>query len=89
MKFKNSRSSLLGCNATYNFFIKKGAFGGRFFLKPGPINYGEEKMLQFFGQLLGISVRAGIPLPWDLMPTFWMSLCEQPLQDWNAAKVRL
>ena len=46
-------------------------------------------MLQFFGQLLGISARAGIPLPWDLMPTFWTSLCDQPLQNWNVAKVKL
>jgi E3 ubiquitin-protein ligase HECTD4 len=52
-------------------------------LKPGPFNYGEEKMLQFFGQLLGIALRAAIPLPLDLMPSFWRSLIGQPLAAWG------
>ena len=56
---------------------------GRYFLKPGPMNYGEEKMLQFLGQLLGISLRAAIPLALDLMPAFWRSLLGQPLAAWG------
>jgi E3 ubiquitin-protein ligase HECTD4 len=56
---------------------------GRYFLKPGPLNYGEEKMLQFLGQLLGIALRAAIPLPLDLMPSFWRSLVGQPLTAWG------
>jgi len=63
-----------------------GSYTGRYFLKPGPTNYGEEKMLQFLGQILGISMRAGIPLPLDLMPTFWMSLVNQPFSSWDLAK---
>lgn len=63
-----------------------GSYTGRYFLKPGPYNYGEEKMLQFFGQILGISMRAGIPLPLDMMPTFWMALVNQPLVCWTRAK---
>ena len=60
-----------------------GAFTGRHFLKPGPLNYGEEKMLQFFGQLLGISLRSGIPLPLNLMPTFWRALVNLPCETWS------
>ncbi len=40
-------------------------------------------MLQFFGQLLGIALRAAIPLPLDLMPSFWRSLIGQPLAAWG------
>jgi E3 ubiquitin-protein ligase HECTD4 len=63
------------------FFLP--AYIGRYFLKPGPMNYGEERLLQFFGQLLGIALRAAIPLPLDLMPSFWRSLVGQPLTSWT------
>ena len=63
-----------------------GAFSGRYFLKPGSINYGEEKMLQFFGQILGISLRSGTPLALSLMPTFWSSLVNTPLEDWEECR---
>eukprot|EP00092_Neocalanus_flemingeri_P030552 GFUD01033172.1.p1 GENE.GFUD01033172.1~~GFUD01033172.1.p1 ORF type:complete len:4225 (-),score=861.78 GFUD01033172.1:307-12981(-) len=63
-----------------------GSFTGRHFLKPGPLNYGEERMLQFFGQLLGISLRSGIPLPLNLMPTFWASLVNLPCLSWSECK---
>ena len=64
----------------------QGPFTGRYFLKPGPVNYGEEKMLQFFGQMLGVSLRAGIPLALNLMPTFWRSLVSDPVVDWSECK---
>ena len=63
-----------------------GSFTGRYFLKPGPINYGEEKMLQFFGQLLGISLRAGIPMALNLMPTFWKAFVNSPLETWQECR---
>ena len=61
---------------------------GRYFVKPGPVNYGEEKMLQFFGQILGLSLRAGIPLALNMMPTFWTALANHPVNDWSLAKVK-
>ena len=67
-------------------YLGTGSYAGRFFLKPGPINYGEEKMLQFFGQLLGISLRSGIPLALNLMPTFWRTFVNQPYSQWQECK---
>merc|ERR1719219_845084 len=67
-------------------YLGTGSYAGRYFLKPGPINYGEEKMLQFFGQMLGVSLRSGIPLALNLMPTFWRSLVNDPLLDWRECR---
>ena len=36
-------------------------------------------------QLMGISLRAGIPLPLDLMPTFWRSMVNRPVREWSPA----
>ncbi|XP_048583049.1 probable E3 ubiquitin-protein ligase HECTD4 isoform X2 [Nematostella vectensis] len=52
---------------------------GKFILKPGPMTYSDEKLLIFFGQLLGISLRSDIPLAVDLMPVFWKSLLGRQL----------
>ncbi|PFX24720.1 putative E3 ubiquitin-protein ligase HECTD4 [Stylophora pistillata] len=52
---------------------------GKFILKPGPMTYTEEELLIFFGQLLGIALRADIPLALDLLPCFWKSLLNLPL----------
>lgn len=60
-----------------------GGYTGRFYLKPGPTNFGEEKMLQFFGQLLGMSLRSGIPLALNMMPTFWRALVNEPMIKWE------
>lgn len=44
-------------------------------------------MLHFFGQLLGIGIRADLPLPLDLLSSFWKGLVgealdpEQDLQE--------
>ena len=67
-------------------YLGTGSYAGRHFLKPGPINYGEEKMLQFFGQLLGISLRSGIPLALNLMPTFWRTFVNQPYKQWQECR---
>ncbi|XP_045152627.1 probable E3 ubiquitin-protein ligase HECTD4 [Echinops telfairi] len=52
---------------------------GKYILTPGPISYGEEQLLHFLGQLLGIAIRADVPLPLDLLPSFWKTLVGEPL----------
>uniref|UniRef100_A0A8C8HAD7 HECT domain-containing protein n=1 Tax=Oncorhynchus tshawytscha TaxID=74940 RepID=A0A8C8HAD7_ONCTS len=52
---------------------------GKYILTPCPISYAEEQLLQFFGQLLGIAIRADVPLPLDLLGSFWKSLVGEPL----------
>ncbi|XP_059510969.1 probable E3 ubiquitin-protein ligase HECTD4 isoform X1 [Stegostoma tigrinum] len=52
---------------------------GKYILTPGPITYTEEQLLHFFGQLLGTAIRADVPLPLDLLPTFWKTLVGEPL----------
>ncbi|XP_043571193.1 probable E3 ubiquitin-protein ligase HECTD4 [Chiloscyllium plagiosum] len=52
---------------------------GKHILTPGPITYTEEQLLHFFGQLLGIAIRADVPLPLDLLPTFWKTLVGESL----------
>ncbi|XP_071497133.1 probable E3 ubiquitin-protein ligase HECTD4 [Diadema antillarum] len=56
-----------------------GGAGGRFMLRPDAMTYPEERMLIFFGQLLGIAMRADIPLSLDLVPSFWKCLVQEPL----------
>ena len=43
-------------------------------------------MLQFFGQMLGVSLRSGIPMALNMMPTFWRSLVSDPLVDWAESR---
>ena len=38
------------------------------------MSYSEEKLLQFFGQLVGVAIRADVPIALDLLPSFWKSL---------------
>lgn len=52
---------------------------GKYLLTPSPITYAEEQLLHFFGQLLGIAIRADVPLPLDLLPCFWKMLVGEPL----------
>ncbi|XP_040202102.1 probable E3 ubiquitin-protein ligase HECTD4 isoform X1 [Rana temporaria] len=52
---------------------------GKFLLTPSPITYAEEQLLHFFGQLLGIAIRADVPLPLDLLSCFWKMLVGEPL----------
>lgn len=52
---------------------------GKFILTPCPITYAEEQLLHFFGQLLGIAIRADVPLPLDLLGSFWKGLVGEAL----------
>lgn len=52
---------------------------GKFILTPCPVTYAEEQLLHFFGQLLGIAIRADVPLPLDLLGSFWKGLVGEEL----------
>ncbi|MGH0151603.1 UNVERIFIED_CONTAM: hypothetical protein FKN15_020765 [Acipenser sinensis] len=52
---------------------------GKYILTPGPITYAEEQLLHFLGQLLGIGIRADLPLPLDLLSSFWRVLVGESL----------
>uniref|UniRef100_A0AAY5ESC2 HECT domain-containing protein n=1 Tax=Electrophorus electricus TaxID=8005 RepID=A0AAY5ESC2_ELEEL len=52
---------------------------GKYILTPCPISYAEEQLLHFFGQLLGIAIRADVPLPLDLLGSFWKGLVGEVL----------
>ncbi|XP_063042342.1 probable E3 ubiquitin-protein ligase HECTD4 isoform X2 [Engraulis encrasicolus] len=52
---------------------------GKFILTPCPISYAEEQLLHLLGQLLGIAIRADVPLPLDLLGSFWKGLVGEPL----------
>ncbi|XP_010580412.1 PREDICTED: probable E3 ubiquitin-protein ligase HECTD4 isoform X5 [Haliaeetus leucocephalus] len=52
---------------------------GKYILTPSPVTYAEEQLFHFFGQLLGIAIRADVPLPLDLLPSFWKTLVGEPL----------
>ncbi|XP_039598680.1 probable E3 ubiquitin-protein ligase HECTD4 [Polypterus senegalus] len=52
---------------------------GKFILTPGPISYAEEQLLHFLGQLFGIAIRADVPLPLDLLSSFWKMLVGEAL----------
>ncbi|XP_037367034.2 probable E3 ubiquitin-protein ligase HECTD4 isoform X3 [Talpa occidentalis] len=63
---------------------------GKYILTPCPITCGEEQLLHFLGQLLGIAIRADVPLPLDLLPSFWKTLVGEPLdpdQDLQEADI--
>lgn len=47
---------------------------GRYIFRPGPMSFSEERLLQFFGQLLGITMRADIPLGLDMLACVWKLL---------------
>lgn len=68
-----------GCGQLLNPAL--GAFfpQGKYILTPSPITYAEEQLFHFFGQLLGIAIRADVPLPLDLLPSFWKTLVGEPL----------
>ncbi|XP_059171920.1 probable E3 ubiquitin-protein ligase HECTD4 isoform X2 [Physella acuta] len=62
-------SLLLPCPSSAAGFNK-----GRLILKPGKMSYSEENLLIFVGQLLGITIRADIPLGLDLLYSVWKLL---------------
>ena len=62
---------------------------GKYILVPGSLTFPEEKLLQFFGQLLGVIIRADIPVGLDIMPYFWKVLLgkELTLDDLREADI--
>lgn len=52
---------------------------GKCILRPGPMTYSEERLLQFLGQLLGVTIRADIPIGLDLLGSFWKCLVKTNL----------
>jgi len=50
-------------------------------LRPGPLPFPVAKMLEFVGQLIGIALRADVPFPLDLLPSFWKMLAAPPGSD--------
>jgi hypothetical protein len=51
-----------------------GSYKGRYVLKSGPLTWTMQQRLQFFGMLIGIALRADVPIALDMMPSFWKSL---------------
>lgn len=47
---------------------------GKYVLRPGLMTFSEEQMMIFLGQMLGITLRADIPLPLDFLQSTWKSL---------------
>ena len=68
-------------------YMGAGPFKGRYLLRPGPMTVRDEGLLTFLGQLVGVAVRAGIPLVLDLIPAFWESLLGRA--DWGDSELRL
>ena len=57
---------------------------GRYVLTPGAMTFPEENLLVFVGQLLGVTIRADIPLGLDLLSSVWkllVGLNLEPSQD--------
>ena len=57
-------------------YMCNGPFKGMYQVQPGPLNILTEKLFVYFGQLLGMAVRSGIPLPIGMMPHFWKVLVD-------------
>lgn len=77
------------CKYSQSFFVLF-LSQGKYILTPCPISYAEEQLLHFLGQLLGIAIRADVPLPLDLLGSFWKGLVGEPLdpeQDLQEADV--
>ena len=68
-------------------YVGAGPFRGRYLLRPGPMTVRDEMLLTFLGQLIGVSVRAGIPLVLDLIPAFWGSLLGEATLDENELRL--
>lgn len=62
-------------------YMGNGQFKGMFQLQPGQPSILSEKLLIYFGQIIGMAVRCGIPLPLSMMPHFWMILVDEPITD--------
>lgn len=62
-------------------YMGVGSFKGYSFLSPGKCDFGLEEILKFFGQILGMALRAAIPLQLNLMPTFWKSILGEEFDE--------
>jgi len=47
----------------------------------GPVSLLDERLLQFFGKVIGLGLRSGIPLCLDLAPPFWKSLLNMEISS--------
>ena len=52
---------------------------GKWLLRPGRPTFQEQTMLEFLGLVLGVALRSDVPVPLDLLPSFWKSLTCQEL----------
>ena len=57
-------------------YMNNGPFKGMYQVHPSPLNILTEKLYIYFGQILGMAVRSGIPLPIGMMPHFWKVLID-------------
>ena len=64
-------------------YMNNGPFKGMYQVHPSPLNILTEKLYIYFGQILGMAVRSGIPLPIGMMPHFWKVLidCNEAITD--------
>ena len=53
----------------------------KYILNPAPMTYLEERLLIYLGMFIGVSLRANIPLPLDLMSLFWKQLLAESPDD--------
>ena len=67
-------------------YMGEGGLKGRYSLRPGPVTLVDEQLLQHFGRVMGLGLRSGIPLPLDMVPTFWKSLLGDPVTDDDLAE---
>eukprot|EP00045_Choanoeca_perplexa_P018473 m.292787 g.292787 ORF g.292787 m.292787 type:complete len:4258 (-) comp17829_c0_seq1:6294-19067(-) len=56
-----------------------GRNAGCWIIRPGPIDYSVWKKYYFLGQLFGLAFRSDVPLPLDLLPSFWKALIGEEL----------
>ncbi|XP_059095573.1 probable E3 ubiquitin-protein ligase HECTD4 [Tigriopus californicus] len=62
-------------------YLGSGPFKGRYQLRCCPLTWMNEKLLQFWGQLMGIALRAGIPFVLDMVPSFWKALLHEHIAE--------
>ena len=60
-------------------YMGNGPFKAMYMLRPGPLQILNQKLLTHLGQLIGMALRAGIPLPLGLTPHFWKSMSKEEI----------
>jgi E3 ubiquitin-protein ligase HECTD4 len=51
---------------------------GKFVIIPGDVDFLRARLFEFFGTLIGIAIRADVPMILDLLPSFWKSMVRFP-----------